>query len=70
MCGMHPPERYVFSLGFTIGAGLLAILLVINHMRHERFNPMRSEWISGCALSLSFCFALPCLSCCWVSFPV
>jgi hypothetical protein len=47
MCGMYAPEKYVFSMGITVGAGLLAILLVINHARNERFNPMRSTWAAG-----------------------
>lgn len=47
MCGMYAPEKYVFSIGMTVGAGLLAILLVINHFRNERFNPMRSTAVAG-----------------------
>lgn len=62
MCGMYPPERYVFSMGFTIGSGLLAMLLVINHVRTQRFNPERAEWSAGVhlgiGLSSTLCLAL------------
>ena len=63
MCGMYPPERYVFSLGFSVGSMLLAILLVINHLRNERINPpTRSKWpaelLLGLGLSSTLCLAL------------
>eukprot|EP00285_Hemiselmis_virescens_P007437 CAMPEP_0173405950 /NCGR_PEP_ID=MMETSP1356-20130122/63182_1 /TAXON_ID=77927 ORGANISM="Hemiselmis virescens, Strain PCC157" /NCGR_SAMPLE_ID=MMETSP1356 /ASSEMBLY_ACC=CAM_ASM_000847 /LENGTH=244 /DNA_ID=CAMNT_0014366839 /DNA_START=208 /DNA_END=942 /DNA_ORIENTATION=+ len=35
MCGMYPPEKYVFTLGMTGVAFLLASLLLVNHTRTE-----------------------------------
>jgi len=62
MCGMYPPERYVFSMGFTVGAGLLAMLLVINHVRNDHLRPARSQWSAeahlGVGLSSTLCLAL------------
>ena len=54
MCGMYPPERYVFSMGFTVCAGLLAMLLVINHVRNDHLRPPRSQqWSAEVTFSKS-----------------
>ena len=62
MCGMYPPERYVFSLGFSIGSMLLGILLVINHLRASQLDPARTPWHGevhlGVGLASALCLAL------------
>ena len=62
MCGMYPPERYVFSLGFSIGSMLLGILLVINHLRASKLDPARTPWHGevhlGVGLASALCLAL------------
>ena len=62
MCGMYPPERYVFSLGFSIGSMLLGILLVINHLRASKLDPARTPWLGevhlGVGLASALCLAL------------
>mmetsp|Transcript_24705 Transcript_24705/g.60648 ORF Transcript_24705/g.60648 Transcript_24705/m.60648 type:complete len:302 (+) Transcript_24705:211-1116(+) len=63
MCGMYPPERYVFSLGLSSVSFLLACLLVINHVRTEQLSMKStslppSAWYSGTQLGAGLSSAL------------
>ena len=66
MCGMLPPEKYVFSVGMTVSAMLLAVMMVVNHVRLEKLRGSASQgvWMYltgahlGVGLSSTICLAL------------
>ncbi|KAJ1482626.1 hypothetical protein T484DRAFT_1897336, partial [Baffinella frigidus] len=57
MCGMLPPEKYVFSIGMTVAAMLLSAMMVVNHFRSEKLRgaaqPGAWAYLAGVHLGLS-----------------